>query len=73
MDETILKFLGEDELLLNASTNFVQVDWNIHEEELNGNYLLLDGKRSEFVMTDVASYGYTKVGRNLLLIFVTRV
>ena len=51
--------------MLSASTNFLEVDKNIIENDLNCNYLLLDGKRSDFVLSGVADHGVSNTWRKM--------
>ena len=60
-----LFYLGDDESLLNASSNFYEVDKNIIQNELNCNYLILDSKRSDFVLSGVADHGVSNAWRKM--------
>ena len=66
VEESVLKFLGEDECILDTATKFEIVNWNSHEEDLKGDFAILDGKRSTFVYSGVADYGYVKSWESLL-------
>ena len=64
-DKETLCYLGEDESLLSASSNFHEVDQNVIENDLNCNYLILDGKRSHFVLSGVADHGVSNAWRKM--------
>ena len=51
--------------MLSASTNFLEVDKNIIENDMNCNYLFLDAERSDFVLSGVVDHSVSNAWRKM--------